>query len=151
MDARTVRSWMESDNPGLHHAAFHTLLEHPEQVPDMTGGERISLVDRFLEGALQGRYSTHLADGPFVFGHTAAAWLKTLTRSQAAADREGAHDVVRMLERVVKSGDPNAREVVLLGVLEHVLADPEMRGLFGSWREDDVLAPVYEEGLKLAD
>ncbi len=150
MDAQTARSWMESDDPGLHHAAFHTLLEHPEQVADMPTGERIALVNRFLEGALQGRYSTHLADGPFVFGHTAAGWLRTLARSQDPAERKGAADVVRMLERVAGSGGDQAREVLLLGVLEHVLNDPALRDLLGSWREDPSLAPLFEEGLKLA-
>jgi hypothetical protein len=146
----TFRGWVESDDPMLHHLAFHTAFAHPETVEDLTEEERLAFCLRFLETGLSGRYGESIPDGPYVLGHTVLGWLLRLRESDQPQDRSAIARILSMLETLARTGDESTRDVIVLGILEHALEHEAMRGLFESWAVDPALAPLYEEAVRLS-
>ncbi len=146
----TLREWSRSDDPSLNHLAFHTAFAHPGTVAGLEEDERLDICLTFLEAALSGRYGDAIPDGPYVLAHTVQAWIRRLRASDAPADRAALERVVAMLERVARAGDDAARDVIVLGILEHVVDDDDLRGVFDGWTHDPVLSPLYREAERLA-
>lgn len=133
---QTLHEWTESDDPLLHHLAFHTAFAHPETVDGLTEDERLEICLRFLEAALSGRYGESIPDGPYVLAHTVLGWLRRLTESDTPSDRAAVAAILSMLERLARSGDPATQDVIVLGILEHAFEDEATRELFESWESD---------------
>jgi hypothetical protein len=145
----TLLEWTRSDDPLLHHLAFHTAFAHPETVIGLTEEQRLEICLAFLEDALSSRYGESIPDGPYVLAPTVLAWLRRLSESDAAVDRAAIDAIVSLLERLAREGDDATRDVIVLGVLEHALEDDATRELFANWAADPELAPLYEEALRL--
>jgi len=146
----TLLEWTRSDDPLLHHLAFHTAFAHPETVIGLSEEQRLAICLGFLEVALSGRYGESIPDGPYVLAHTVLAWLRRLSESDGPADRAAIDAIVSLLERLARKGDEATRDVIVLGVLEHALEDDRTRELFESWGTDPELAPLYEEAVRLS-
>lgn len=146
----TLREWVQSDDPLLNELAFHTAFAHPHTVPGLDEDERLRICLTFLEAALSGRYGGSISDGPYVLAHTVQAWIRGLSASDRPADRAALEEVLAMIERVARTGDDHARDVIVLGILEHVFEDEELRALFADWEQDAQLAPLYEEAERLS-
>jgi hypothetical protein len=146
----TLREWARSDDPLLNHLAFHTALDHPETVPGLNEDERLEICLGFLEPALAGRYGDSIPEGPYVLAHTVQGWLRRLVDADGPADRAAVTRILDLLEGVARTGDDAARDVIVLGVLEHVFEDDRLRALFASWEHDPELAPLYEEAERLS-
>lgn len=145
----TLRSWADSPDPLLNHLAFHTAFGHPESVPDLEEAERTRIALGFLEAALAGRREG-LPEGRYVYAHEALSWLRSLAHSGDPGDRQTLEALVAMLARIAREGDPETRDVVLLGTLEHAFEDERTRAPFEPWGEDPELASLYEEARRLS-
>ena len=150
LNAKTLREWLDSEDPLLHHLAFHTALTHPETVADLTGPERIELLTRFLRDGLTGRYGDAIPDGPYVLAHTVQSLLRQLSESEDRGDRDAADAIVAMLGDVARNGDEAARDVIVLGVLEHAIEHPPTWALFDAWDDAPDLAPLRDEAVRLS-
>lgn len=151
MSLALLREWFESPDPQLAYLGFHTAFFHPDTVAGLAEPERLERCLAFLAAGLAGRYRDAIPDGPYVLGHTVAGWLRTLAAADAPADRSAARAVESMLARTAREGDASTRDVIVLGVLEHVLGDPAVAPLFAHWAGDPALAPLYREGAALAE
>jgi hypothetical protein len=146
----TLREWAQSDDPLLNQLAFHTAFTHPETVSGLSEDERLEISLTFLEAALSGRYGDRITDGPYVLAHTVQAWLRRLSARDGSEDRAATAEIVSMLERLARTGDAAARDVLVLGILEHALDEDALRPLFAHWARDPELAPLYEEAERLS-
>lgn len=146
----TLREWMASDDPLLHHLAFHTAFGHPETVDGLEEDERLDLLLHFLDEGLSGRYGESIPDGPYVLGHTVLGWLQQLTASDDPGARNALARVMQLLERLARQGDPATRDVLVLGILEHAFADDRTRALFEPWASDPELSALYDEARRLS-
>jgi len=144
-----LREWAGSDDPLLRNLAFHTAYEHPATVDGLAPPERESICLRFLEDGLAGRFGNSIPDGPYVLAHTLAAWLRSETASSDPAPRATVAAIVSMLERLARAGDAATREVILLGLLEHVVDEDATREPFEGWRDDPELGPLLAEAERL--
>ena len=147
---QTLRDWAQSTDPVLNQLAFHTAFEHPSDVDDLGARERLEICLRFLERALAREYGDSIPDGPYVLAHTTLGWLRQLAASGDRAARDELDAIIAMLERVARRGDAATRDVIVLGILEHALAEPGTGALFRQWADDPELAPLYHEAESLA-
>jgi hypothetical protein len=145
----TLREWSESPDPLLRHLAFHTAFAHPGDVPGLSDDERLKICLDFLEAGLAGTFGDSIPDGPYVLAHTTLGWLRQLLASGTPTDLAAASTVVSMLERVARAGPPAARDVIVLGVLEHAFEEPQTRAAFAGWADDPELGPLYREAVRL--
>ena len=58
--------------------------------------------------------------------------------------------LVAFLENLLKSADPSIKEVILLGVLEHVFMNNMNRALFAKWKTSE-LRSIFEEAVTLSE
>ncbi len=145
----TLEQWVSSSTPSLNYLAFHTAFVHPDDVTGLDERRRLEICIGFFEAALSGNYGDTLPEGPYVLAHTLLGWLRRLARSANAADVAAIAGIMAMLERLVRNGSDATRDVIVLGLLEHAFEDQVTRKLFWHWTTDPVLAPLYEEAIRL--
>jgi hypothetical protein len=145
----TLEEWVSSPIPSLNYLAFHTAFAHPDDVPGLDKGRRSEICIGFFEAALSGSYGDSVPEGPYVLAHTLRGWLRRLADSPNAADTAAIAGIMAMLERLARDGSDATRDVITLGLLEHVSEDQDTRNLFQHWTTDPVLAPLYREAIRL--
>lgn len=56
-------------------------------------------------------------------------------------------EVADRLEQVFRAGNPDTRNRIETGALEHILEKPSLRPYFSHWKEDPVLHEAYEPAM----
>lgn len=144
MSALDVLMKAGGDDP-LRHAGFHLLLSHPA-VCDVSEEKRRAFLLEYFEDGFLGRHRGPREEGPYALGHIFSAWLRDAwPESDVAAEQ-----AKEMLARVIRTGAHQSREIVLLGVLEHLFEEEAFLSLFEDWKDDPALSSTYEEARDLA-
>ena len=81
----------------------------------------------------------------FEAGHALASCLKNWSAIPAASDAIAI--VAKRLEQVYRESDPQGRNRIETGALEHILEAPRLRRYFEHWAQDAELREAYEPAL----
>jgi hypothetical protein len=150
LDRTTLLEWMASNCPEVREAVFGLLFDPPV---DTTLPDQRSL-DEFFFRHLFDRLRQDVRGDPTSSRYLAAddlrAWFQRLWR-QNPRPAEVLAKIRSGLADLVRNGDQETREAVLLAVLEHVFQDSDVVDFFDGWRADPVLRKTFDEALYLSD
>src|SRR5713226_4791810 len=115
--------------------------------PELSMNEQCSFMSRYLLDCLAANRQDeeHVHSG-FEAAWELASWLKhlrTLEGTEKVIER-----VVRDLELLYRRSDPETRNRIETGAVEHVLEDRKLRKFFSNWQDDSELRSAYEHCLE---
>jgi len=142
--------WMRSPCVDVQSVAFAVLFDPPAgtEPPDTETVNQFFL--DYLARRLRDGTGTSRTPGRFLAAQLIRAWFQRLWRTGLRPEDLLAR-IRDLLGRLLRSGDEQVHDAVLLGVLEHLFVEPSIVEFFSGWRQDPALRPVFLEALALTD
>jgi hypothetical protein len=139
--------WASSSDLGVQARAFHLSANAWGRIsPEPTMEEQCEVMADYLLGCLSGNpVPDDFIHSGFEAGYALASCLKHWSFSPRAADVIAI--VAKRLEQLYRESDPQGRNRIETGALEHILETPRLRPYFEHWGQDAELRDAYEPAL----
>jgi hypothetical protein len=144
----------ESPDPKMRTRAYHCVTGGRPLPSPLGDVEPDDFRLEYLRDALSARGASAGFMSQFEAAHDLCSWFQALWRE--AQGQRNKHTSERALQRIKQvlasaaTSGPDAREAVLLGVLEHLLQDRSVHPFFSDWLKHPALFEIYNEGAFLA-
>lgn len=139
--------WARSRNLAIRARAFRLSANSWHRIsPEPTMDEQCQVMADYLLACLSADPAPDdFVHSAFDAGHVLASCLKRWTTIPAASDNIAA--VGKWLEQLYRESDPQGRNRIETGALEHILEAPRLRRYFDHWSQDPELRQAYEAAL----
>lgn len=149
VSGEVLSEWMHSDCPQVRARATEILVTRRHLVDDVPAD-----ADAFCISTLKSFAFRDRRDNDDLPNRWEAANLLAVLFNYLWARRPASRGALARLKhtfaKLIKTGE-TMKETVLLGALEHLWPERDKADYFKDWRSDPRLAPVYAEGLELAE
>jgi hypothetical protein len=145
-----VRKWMSTSDV---HAmgALYDLVSEPEQSscinPPLDSHDVSAFLRRYFERCILEDPESEWADSRHSAGWDIARWLTYWSKSNDF-DADELSGWVKWLGELYKRGDEAVQLSIETAILEHILDEPALAGLFADWLNDPALAAGYQRSLQ---
>ena len=102
----------------------------------------------FLEQCIQEDPDGDWSMSRYIAAYELSDWLRGMWHD-TSVPRKTIVELKERLARFYKASDPDIRNALLCGTLEHAFEDDEVANFFLDWKEDPELKDVYEEAVEL--
>lgn len=141
------REWMQRPEIEVQ-AAIYDLLTSPERVeklvPDLTFEDYVAFNPKFFSRCIIEDPSADPALSRWEAAMEFLGWFSHLWDSPSV-DRSVLSEAKDQLGRLYLEGNPEVRQAVIQGTLEHLFENASVRAFFFDWLKDPTLQKAYEE------
>jgi hypothetical protein len=146
---RRVVEWMSFPDLEVR-GALYSMITDPQRAARVTPPLRFedyyAFVIDYLEQCIVQGPDGEWSDSRYLAAHQLVAWIGNFWNDEAVP-RAKIREIKRRLADVYKAGDPDVRDAILNGVLEHLFENRELANYFKDWERDPALAQAYRDAL----
>ena len=148
-----VRRWGESEDVEelgavvglLSNERFYRFIQPPPTYDDCA-----PILKRYFVRCMAENPDGRWSDSGYLAAHGLNIWFRSVWRDENLPKTARA-DLKTWIAEIYRSGDREFRDALLLGALEHMFEDREIREFFSDWKNDPLLSDAYSEACEFGD